>query len=435
MIYSMFSSTRNSCWKSVCAKSDTPDNTTLSWNGALDQEWEGFGGCFNELSQKALLTLDQSVREHVYDLLFSKDEKDGLHFDFCRLPIGASDYAESWYSHNEHDGDYAMEKFSIERDYKYLIPYIKEAKKRNPKMKLFASPWSPPTWMKHPKAYNFGTLVWTDENLRAYAMYLLKFVQAYEAEGLHIDQLHVQNEPVSTQKFPSCIWTGKEFAEFIGKYLGPLFEENGITTKIWLGTLNGPETDHRTLYTRYNDYANIVLHDKDAYRYVDGVSYQWAGKYALAATRQAFPEKKYIQSENECGDGENTWEYARYIFEMFCHYISNGVCAYTYWNMALAPKGESTWGWHQNSMITVDAPDFKLEYEYYVMKHFAADVVPGARRLVLNGHLSSNAVAFKNPDGTVVLTVQNPFDYVLSFEFMGEHIELEPDSFNTVILK
>lgn len=428
----IFSTQKNELWQeTACAAGEV--NTTLEPDGTENQKWEGFGGCFNELSQIALDTLDAGQRDGVYDLLFGR-EADGLRFDYCRLPVGASDYAESWYSHNETEGDYAMEHFSIERDQKYLLPYIKEALKRNPDMNLFASPWSPPTWMKYPKAHNFGTLVWTEENLRAYALYFLKFIQAYEKEGVHIGQLHVQNEPMSSQKFPSCIWTGEEFAEFIGKYLGPLFEADNCGTKIWLGTLNGPETDHRMLYTRYNDYANMVLHDADAYRYIEGVSYQWAGKYALQVTKNSFPEKKYIQSENECGDGQNTWEYAKYIYELFCHYINNGVCAYVYWNMVLPPKGKSTWGWEQNSMITVDDGKVILNYEYYVMKHFARFVRPGAVRIGLKGHFSGTSVCFKNPDGSLVLVVQNPFDREMTFEFAGEKITLKADSINTICL-
>ncbi len=370
--------------------------------------WEGFGGCFNELSQIALLKLDEAKRTEVYDLLFAKDA-DGFKFDFCRLPIGASDYAEIWYSHNEVDEDYAMEHFSIARDQKYLLPYIKEAQKRNPEMRFFASPWSPPSWMKQPKAYNYGTLVQSERNLNAYALYLALFIEAYAKEGVVISQLHVQNEPVSSQKFPSCVWTGAEFANFIGNYLAPLFNERGIQTKIWLGTINAPETDARKLTTRVDDYANLVLHDETCYSVVEGVSYQWAGKYALALNRAAFPEKRYIQSENECGDGENTWAYAMYIFEMFHHYITNGVCAYTYWNMVLPPKGESTWGWTQNSMITV-TDSITLNPEYYVMKHFSHFVTLGAKRLVLQGHFCGNSVAFQNPDGEIVLICKNPFN-------------------------
>lgn len=428
----IFSTKRDARWQEISCRGKEV-NTTLTLDGTAHQTWEGFGGCFNELSQIALESMEAAAREEIYDLLFSKTA-DGLRLDYCRLPIGASDYAESWYSHNETEGDYEMKHFSIERDRKYLLPYIQEALKRNPDMKLFASPWSPPVWMKYPMAYNFGTLVWTEENLQAYALYFLKFIQAYAAEGVHIDQIHVQNEPMSSQKFPSCIWTGGQFAEFIGKYLGPLLEREHCDTKIWLGTLNGPETDERSLYTRYNDYANLVLHDPEAYRYIEGVSYQWAGKYALQVNRQSFPEKKYIQSENECGNGTNTWEYARYICELFCHYINNGVCGYVYWNMVLPPKGKSTWGWEQNSMITVENGQADFNYEYYVMKHFARFVRPGAVRMGLAGHFSGTAVCFKNPDGSLVLVVQNPFDREMTFDFEGERITLPADSINTVFM-
>lgn len=424
--------TEHTPWReSICQPGEI--NTTLASAGESDVVWEGFGGCFNELSQIALLELDDAKRNEVYDLLFSK-ETDGLRFDFCRIPIGASDYAEIWYSHNETDGDYAMEHFSIERDKKYLLPFIKEALLRNPAMKFFASPWSPPSWMKHPKAYNYGSLVWTPENLRAYALYLALFIESYAKEGIAIHQLHVQNEPVSSQKFPSCIWTGAQFAEFIGKYLGPLFKQRGIRTKIWLGTINAPETDDRSLYTRFNNYANLVLHDPDAYRFIEGVSYQWAGKYAIQVTRAAFPEKKYLQSENECGNGTNTWLYANYIFEMFHHYITNDVCAYTYWNMVLAPGGESTWGWHQNSMITASKEGYHLNHEYYVMKHFARFVIPGAKRLRLTGHFSGTSIAFRNPDGSVVLVAQNPFPQEMSFAFEGKTIALPPESISSILL-
>lgn len=427
-----FTTTRENQW--VSHSNDPGEiNTTLYPAGEAPEIWEGFGGCFNEISQKAISSLPVRSQEKVYDSLFSR-ERDGLGLEFCRLPIGASDYALRWYSHDEHDGDYQMEKFSIERDRLYLIPYIKEALKRNPHMRLFASPWSPPTWMKTHKAYNFGTMIHDDRIWTAYALYFLKFVEEYAKEGIRIDQIHVQNEPVSTQKFPSCRWTGEEFAEFIGKYLGPLFEEKGIDTKIWLGTINGPESGDRALTSGYNDYANYVLHDANAYKYVEGVSYQWAGKAALQVTKESFPEKKYIQSENECGDGRNTWEYANYVFELFRHYINNGVCAYVYWNMILPPRGESTWGWEQNSMMTAHDGQLTYNYEYYIMKHYSRFVPAGSRRILLKGHLSGNCTAFRNPDGDTVLICQNPFDRVMSFDWQGQTIGLPPRSVNTIVL-
>lgn len=430
----LYTTTAEETWRAAPAEfsQDIAPTTTLSLDGNEHQEWEGFGGCFNELSQAALLTLQEAARGKIYDDLFSA-ASDGLKLSFCRIPIGASDYAQSWYSCNETNGDYGMSRFSIERDKKYLIPYIHEALRRNPEIRFFASPWSPPAWMKYPQAYNYGALVWTEENLEAYALYLLKFVQAYDKEGIHISQLHVQNEPMSSQKFPSCIWTGAQLAEFIGKYLGPLFEQSGVQTKIWLGTLNGPETDFRAPYTRYNDYANLVLHDPEAYRYIEGISYQWAGKYAVRVTHESFPEKKIIQSENECGDGENTWAYAKYVFELFRSYIADGVCAYVYWNMVLPPKGMSTWGWTQNSLITA-GPEVRYNYEYYVMKHFSGFIEPGAKRLGLKGHFAGTSVAFQNPDGRIVLVVQNPFAVPHAFLFGHRTVQLQPDSINTIVI-
>lgn len=411
---------------------ERPQTTTLALDGTGAQVWEGFGGCFNELSQMALLTMNEADRGAVYNSLFSESD-DSLRLNFCRIPIGANDYSESWYSYNETDEDYQMEHFSIERDKKYIIPYIKEAQKRNPGMKFFASPWSPPTWMKYPKAHNYGTLVMTRENLDAYALYLLKFVRAYEEEGIHIEQLHVQNEPISHSPFPSCVITGEQFAEFIGKYLGPLFERNGITTKIWLGTINAPEVDGRKLYTRYNHYANLVLHDDDAYRYTEGVSYQWSGQNTVRVTRQSFPEKKLAQSENECGDGENSWEYAKYIYEMFRTYLTDGVNMYCYWNMVLAKGGMSTWGWNQNSMVTVAGQKAEYQHEFYVMKHFSRFIEPGAVRLNLKGHFTGTSVAFRNPNGQLVLVCQNPFPKPYAFVFGGETVTLAPDSINTIL--
>jgi glucosylceramidase len=170
------------------------------------QTIEGFGGCFSEIGWQALQALSEGSWTQVLRDLF--DPATGCGFRLCRVPIGANDFALEWYSHNEHDGDFAMEHFSIARDRPYLIPYIRAAISLQPDLRLFASPWSPPTWMKQPRVYNYGVLRWELEFLEAYALYLLRFVQAYQAEGLPVQQLHIQNEPNSDQKFPSCIWTG-----------------------------------------------------------------------------------------------------------------------------------------------------------------------------------------------------------------------------------
>lgn len=398
-----------------------------------DQKIDGFGGCFNEVGYYSLKELDEDKKDEIFRNLFSKD---GCNFSFCRLPIGANDYALEWYDYCNKEYDYNMESFSIEHDEKYIIPYVKKALNVNPDIKFFASPWSPPIWMKFPKAYNHGTMINDPKIWKAYAIYFARYVEEYKKIGVNISQIHVQNEPVSDQKFPSCIWTGEEFIEFIKNYLGPVFEEKNIDSEIWLGTLNGPETDHRKLYTRYDDYANLVLSDDDAYKYIKGVSYQWAGRYALQQTRESWPELKYIQSESECGSGDNSWEYARYIFELTTFYLRNGVSSYVYWNMILPPGGASTWGWKQNSMITVDNNIVSYNYEYYLMKHYSHFIENGAVRYKTKGHMTSNSVIVKNPDGSYIVVIGNPFNYdrkvTIKIEGLDVTVNLKSDSINTI---
>lgn len=363
------------------------------------QTWQGFGGCFNELGWIALQKLGSSQREAVLESLFAPSAD--LRFTYCRLPVGANDYADSWYSLNETPGDFAMKRFSIDRDKGCLIPYIKAAKKYRKAITLFASPWSPPTWMKNPPVYNYGRFVREKKYLDAYALYFVKFIKAYERAGIAVDHVHVQNEPCADQKFPSCLWSGAEMRDFIRDHLGPAFKKHGVKAKIWLGTLNSDD---------YNGYANTVLSDPACRQHIEGVGYQWGGRHAIERTSRAYPDMQLIQTENECGDGKNTWEYALYIFDIMRSYISSGASAYVYWNMILEPGGRSSWGWNQNAMVTID-PKKKaaiFNHEFFIMKHAARFIVPGAKRIGLTGSWCSNSFAFVNPDKSEVYCVCNP---------------------------
>ena len=438
-----YQTTRNAVFVEQPVTETVPESShKVVLTGEKKQKIKGFGGCFNELSAIALEKTSKENREKIYQSLFGKE---GLQLGFNRIPIGASDYAAEWYSHDEYDDDYTMKHFSIERDYKYLIPYIKEAQKHyKGDMKFFASPWSPPTWMKFPKACNYGRLRMEPEILKAYALYFDKFIEAYEKEGIPIAQLHVQNEPFADQKFPSCLWRAEDFRIFIRDYLGPHFEERKINTDIFLGTLNGPEDmDFSSMGIKldnYNKYVDTILFDEEARKYIKGVGYQWAGRNAIGRTHECFPELELIQTENECGDGQNSWEYAQYMFNLMCHYLKNGVRAYTYWNMVLETGGESTWGWRQNSMISIEPSTGEVTYnpEYYVMKHYAHFIQPGAVRLETEGAWNSAAVAFENPNGSVVIEIQNAMDReeAVTLEHAEESItvKLAPNSFNTFVL-
>ncbi len=419
--------TRERAWQTGVCTTGAAADVNLRLGQERHQTWEGWGGCFNELGWIALSALPAERRDAVLRELF--DPADGCRFNLCRLPIGASDYAAEWYSHNETDGDLAMEHFSIARDRRYLLPYIRAALALRPDLKLFASPWSPPTWMKFPKAYNYGTMIWKPEILRAYALYLAKFVKAYEAEGIRLNQVHPQNEPVADQKFPSCLWTGAQMRDFIRDHLGPAFAEQGLDCEIWLGTLNTAD---------YDGFVNTTLSDPSANRYIAGVGLQWDGRGMVQRVHAAWPDKRIMQTENECGNGQNTWEYAQYVFGLLQHYLTNGTNAYVYWNMVLAPTGLSTWGWKQNAMVTVDPASQTVTYnpEFHVMKHFSRFIAPGAVRVGVSGCLAANAVAFENPDGSRVAIVSNPLKTprlcVLGDGQQTVSLTLPPESFNTV---
>lgn len=416
-------------------------NDKIVLTGEEGQTVNGFGGCFNELGYIALSKIKETKKKEVLNQLFGEE---GCGFNICRLPIGANDYAKEWYSHNEWENDFAMEHFSIDRDHEYLLPYIKDAMNVKPNLAFFASPWSPPTWMKQPKAYNYGTLRMESEILKAYALYFQKYIEAYNAEGIRIKQIHIQNEPFADQKFPSCRLSAEQFRIFIRDYLGPHFEKEQLDTEIWLGTLNGPEDMSYTLagltLDNYNRYVDHILFDEAARKYITGIGYQWAGRNAVGKTYESFPELQLMQTENECGEGRNSWEYAEYIFSLIRHYFNQGINAYTYWNMVLEPGGESTWGWRQNSMITVNGETGEVGYnpEFYVMKHYSHFIKPGAVRLKTKGHWNSMASVFKNPNGELVIVVQNALERDQRLTFYGEgksiSVTLKKNSFNTIIL-
>jgi len=421
---------------------DTVPN--LSLDGREYQSMYGFGACFNELGYIALSLIEPQAQKKIMQDLFGTGESN-CNFNFCRLPIGANDYAVDWYSLDEKKDDFSLENFSIERDRKYLIPYIHLAQFFNPDLKFFASPWSPPTWMKNPPVYNWGKLIMTEENLKAYANYFLKYIGAYKAEGIRIIQIHVQNEPVANQKFPSCMWTGDELCVFIRDYLGPVFKENKLDTEIWLGTINAPGCDYkRMIFDKwatedYDYFANLVLSDEKAREYIKGVSYQWGGKIAIQRTFESWwPEIRLMQSENECGFGDNTWEYAKYNWTMLKHYIANGAESYIYWNMILEPFGYNTWGDPQNSMITIDPNAGTIRYnpDYYLMKHFSANVQRGAICLGLKGPMAGDTLVFRNPDKSYTVECLNPFNEIkslfLSLEDSIFQFDLEPRSFNSM---
>lgn len=402
------------------------------------QTVNGFGGAFNEIGWDALHNASESIREEILDALFSEE---GTAFTVGRIPIGASDFALSWYSLCDEPEDYELTSFSIERDKNCLIPYIKEAQKRQPDMWFHASPWSPPVWMKTPQRYNGGTINKDSRTLESYANYFKKFVEAYDEEGIHVSRLFPQNEPSFEMNYPTSIFYGKDMAGFIKNYLGPLFEAKGIDTELWMGTCCSPYDaygNREGVEHSYDNFANIALLDKEARKYIKGIGYQWGGKHSIARTRASWPDIELMQTENECGYGDNSWEYADYIFDQMWTYFTYGVTSYTYWNMILKEGGYSTWGWKQNAMITLEGDQVTYNPEFYLMKHFSHFIKSGAKHLSSQGTWSGNALAFRNPDGQTVIVAVNALDMerpmTVSENGNDVTIQIQLKTFNTILI-
>ena len=397
--------------------------------GDEKQNIRGFGTCFSELGAIALNKLKPKEKKELLDELFCKDK---ANFNYCRTPMGASDFATDFYSYNETDGDYEMNNFSVERDEKYLLPLIREALSRQDDMQMFASPWCPPLWLKTKKVYSNGIFNATEENFKAYALYFRKYVDAYHEKGVPLVHVHPQNEPCSNQVFPSCVWSGDMLTHFIGNYLGEALEGSGVD--IFFGTINGPEGDSRWTRTRYYQYLAHAMQDEKARKYIKGVGYQWAGKMALGATKDDYPELEIIQTESECGGGDNSWDQMMYIFEMVRMYLREGASAYVYWNIALEGDSSSTWGWRQNSLIYVADGKATFTPEFYLMKHISHFVKRGAKFTETKGEFSSNIVSFTNPDGERIMVVCNPHPAEKVITIEEKSYVLSARSLNTIVL-
>ncbi|MGK3998563.1 glycoside hydrolase family 30 protein [Sorangium sp. So ce1024] len=378
------------------------------------QRWDGFGGTFNEVGWHVLSMLSEAERARAIELLFDRHE--GAAFVFGRVPIGASDYAMDRYTLNETPNDHAMESFSIARDREKLIPYIKAALAVRPDLHLWASPWTPPTWMKSNGAMDGGRMKDDANVLKAYALYFAKFVEAYADEGITIEAIHPQNEPNYETRYPSCIWTGPLMAKFIGVHLGPTFAERGLTTQIFLGTMSNAESG------KDGAILSAVTGDATAMRYVKGFGLQWNMMGSVSGLRSR--NLPIVQTEHKCGNyhwnpagfppfdenkAPNDHAYAEESWGLIRDWIKAGVTSYLAWNMVLDTAGknlDSQRPWPQNALLTVDTATKTLNVTpvYHVFRHVSAYVDPGAMRV---GTTGGDALAFKNPDGTIVTVLYN----------------------------
>lgn len=464
----------NACNDSVSMVTTTEDNVWADATKSIDAEpvgksesisinpddrrqtIQGFGTAFSEMSYEALSYLSEEDRADIYRELFAPGV--GANFTINRTPLGANDFSLKYYSYNDVDGDLAMDNFSIENDRSTLIPSIKAALAVNPDLKVWASPWCPPAWMKTNKHYATrpmrsmrraidaaaprpggapGQRAGSSQNAPSMGQQAVNAMAEKDMTGVITDN-GIKPEQIGREGM--MMFTPSEeyyaaYALYFQKYI-QAYREEGIDiymvmpqnepnsaqwypSCVWTadGLRNfmrhlGPAMDeigvevmHGTMERADWRQADTVLSDPVAGPYVKGVAFQWAGSAALPEIYRRYPELTMVMSEHQCHGGKNSWADFIHSWELLKFYIDNGVGIYDYWNMALRENGVSTWGWSQNSLICVNRHDrtYRYNYEYYLMKHASHFVKPGAVCIGTEGY--DEVLAFENPDGGIVILV------------------------------
>jgi glucosylceramidase len=407
--------------------------------GRTYQTIAGFGASITDSSAAVLYGLRPASRDRAMDSLFSPRGGDGL--DYLRQPIGASDFTdEPAYTYDDVPAgqtDYGLRHFSIAHDKAQILPLLRQAERLNPRLTILATPWSPPAWMKTGGALAGGRLIDRPEIYRAYAAYLLAFVQAYRAQGVHVDQLTIQNEPQNRNPsgYPGTDLPSWQEAKVI-EQLGPMLRAAGLRTQILGYDHNWVEHPNDAAGTPPDETADIYHYPQEllaspAARWVSGTAYHcYSGDpSAMTAVHDQFPTKDIYftecsgsQSSNPANTFSDTLRW--HARNLIIGNTRNWARSVVNWNIALDPAG----GPHTNGctgctgVLTVAADGtVTRNAEYYTLGHLARFVHPGAVRIAStsfgttgwNGQVMD--VAFVNPDGSSVLVAHNENDNPQTF--------------------
>jgi glucosylceramidase len=378
------------------------------------QEIVGFGGAFTDSGGYVLQKMPAAKQEEILRAYFDPDK--GLGYTLCRTHINSCDFSTENYAYDEAPGDLDLKQFSIERDRKNLIPMIKRAQEISHNgFKIFASPWSPPAWMKTNNDMNNGGSLKPDCR-DVWARYFVRYIQEYAREQIPIWGVTVQNEPAATQTWDSCIYSGEEERDFVRDYLGPAFAKAGVDAKILVWDHN-----RDIMYER----AKEVLDDPAAAKYVWGVAFHWYGPDAfdnVQSVHDAWPDKHVMLTEGcqEGGPHINEWavgeRYGRAMIEDLNHWS----VGWTDWNMLLDQHGGPN---HVGNLCSApiiadtDTGEVHFQPSYYYIGQFAKFIRPGAVR-VLTACTSDSleTTAFVNTDGSTVVVVMNRTELPVRFK-------------------
>jgi glucosylceramidase len=369
------------------------------------QTMDGFG--YTLTSGSASLINQLSNKKQLLKELFGHDEN-SIGVNYLRVSVGASDLSDHTYSYSE-SKDLSLKNFSLKEDKKYLIPLLKEIIKINPKIKILASPWSPPTWMKTNNNFMGGSLL--PEYYQVYADYLVKYIKEMKKHGIVIDALTIQNEPLHPGNNPSLLMLPNEQANFIKNNLGPTFLKNGIKTKIIIYDHNADRTD----------YSISILNDPAARKFIDGSAFHLYGGNVetISEVHEAHPDKNLYFTEQWIGHPSNFGgDMAWHIKNLIIGATRNWCKTVLEWNLAIDPQmNPHTEGGCTACLgaITIDKDKIERNAAYYIIGHASKFVPTNSKRIASNTVLNLQNVAFKTPEGKTVLIVINDSDKSLEF--------------------
>lgn len=407
------------------------------------QTYLGTGAALTDASAETYAKLPADKQKEILEAYFGKEK--GIAYSIGRTNINSCDFSSDMYTYVK-EGDSSLQSFDISHDKKFKIPFIKAAlNAAGGKLNLFASPWSPPAFMKSNNDMLHGGKL-KPEYYNSWALYYTKFIKAYEKEGVPVWGITVQNEPMATQRWESCIYTAEEERDFLKNYLGPVMHKEGLSDKkiiVW---------DHNRdlIYQRAETYFN----DPEASKYAWGIGFHWYEDWSggqpmyenLRRVYEAFPDKNILFTEG-CAESFNAgrykaWtlgeEYGRSMINDF----NNGMVGFTDWNILLDETGGPN---HVQNFcfapVHADTRTGELIYTnaYYYIGHFSKFIDPGAKRIASSASRSQLlTTAFKNNDGKLVVIVMNQSSattpYYIWINGKAAEIKALPHSIATIII-
>jgi len=406
------------------------------------QTYFGIGAALTDASAETFAKLPKEKQEEFLRAHF--DAEQGIGYTVARTNINSCDFSSDMYTYVD-DGDKDLKTFNIAHDLKYKIPFIKSAiAAAGGKLNLFASPWSPPAWMKDNNDMLQGGKL-KPEYYDTWANYFVKFIREYEKEGMPVWGVSIQNEPMAKQRWESCIFTAEEERDFLKNNLGPTLQKEGLGDKkiiVW---------DHNRdlIYQRAQTYFN----DPEAAKYAWGIGFHWYEDWSggmpmydnLRRVYEAFPDKHIFFTEG-CAESFDSTRYKAWVLgeeygRSMINDFNNGMVGFTDWNILLDETGGPN---HVQNFcfapVHADTRSGQLIYTnaYYYIGHFSKFIRPGAKRIAASPSRSQLlSTAFLNDDGKVVVVVMNQSDKATPYFLWvkGEAVELKamPRSISTII--